>query len=274
MNKKLIEKWFPVKEISRDAEIEMAYKSTPAYIKHARELGIFGKMERDFFDPKIRNLHPWFARRPCSAARAITLFSILTKCDNDDVFMEALGWYMKKEAYLQNKYPPLLVYTDPKKDIIANLLNNEKKNLEEIFVCDPMAGGGAIPFESLRLGFRTMAIDYNPVAYIILKATIEYPAKYGRELADRVKEEAKKLISYIEKNLGDFYPENTEGYIFARGIKCPKCSGHIPLVHNSEIAHKHYLGLHFNKDKKNFTSNIFYIFQKRTFFFAGVNKNE
>ncbi len=48
MNKKLIEQWFPVKEISRDAGIEMAYKSAPAYIKHARELGVSGNIARDF----------------------------------------------------------------------------------------------------------------------------------------------------------------------------------------------------------------------------------
>ena len=256
MDKKLIEMWFPVKEISRDAGIEMAYKSAPAYIKHTRELGIAGKIGRDFFDPKIRNLHPWFARRPCSAARAITLASILNDGVDKSVFMDILGWNMKKDAYIQNKYPPLLFYTDPKKDIIANLLHEEGKNPDEIIVCDPMAGGGTIPFESLRLGFRTVAVDYSPVAYIILKATIKYPAQYGNELAKRVKEEAKKLIFHIEKKLDDFYPEDAEGYIFARGIKCPKCGGHIPLVHSSEITAKYHLGFRFNKDKKTFKPYI------------------
>jgi len=256
MKRKLIEKWFPTKEISRDAGIEMAYKSASAYIKHAKELGISGNFERDFFDPKIRNLHPWFARRPCSAARAITLASIFTNDVNENLFMDALGWNRKKEAYIQNKYPPLLFYTDPNREIIANLLSKEGKKLDEIVVCDPMAGGGTIPFESLRLGVRSVAIDYSPVAYIILKATIEYPAKYGKKLASRVREEAKELISYIEKNLRDFYPENTEGYIVARGIECSKCGGHIPLAHNSEIARNYYLGFHFSKKNKNFTPYI------------------
>ena len=170
--------------------------------------------------------------------------------------MDALGWNMKKDAYIQNTYPPLLFYAEPKRDMIVDLLNKERKKSDKIAVCDPMAGGGTIPFESLRLGFRTVAIDYNPVAYIILKATIEYPAKYGKELANRVREEAKKLISYIEKNLGDFYPEDAEGYIFARGVKCPKCDGHIPLVHNSEIAGNYYLEFHFSNKAKRFTSYI------------------
>lgn len=58
MGKKLIEKWFPVKEISRDAEIEMAYKSAPAYIKHARELGISGNIGRNFFRSKNKESAP------------------------------------------------------------------------------------------------------------------------------------------------------------------------------------------------------------------------
>lgn len=256
MNRKLIEKWFPVKEISRDAEIEMAYKSIPAYIKHAREIGINGSVGRDFFDPKIRNLHPWFARRPCSASRAVTLASILSESIDSKVFMDAIGWNIKKEVYFQNKYPPLLFYADPKRDLIADLLSKEGKNPDKVFVCDPMAGGGSIPFESLRLGFRTLAIDYNPVAYIILKTTLEYPAKYGKELANRVEEEARKLISYIEDNLGSFYPRDVEGYIIGRGIKCPKCDGIIPLVHSSEITSKYYLAFHFNNEEKNFTPYI------------------
>ncbi|MCS7144611.1 MAG: hypothetical protein NZ879_06280 [Archaeoglobaceae archaeon] len=116
-----------------------------------------------------------------------------------------------------------------------------------------MAGGGSIPLESLRLGFRTTAVDYSSVAYLILKATIEYPAKYGLRLLERVREEANNLITYIEKNLGHFYHGESEGYIFARGILCPKCSGLIPLIHNSELGGKYYIGFHFEKDDRSFT---------------------
>ena len=119
-----------------------------------------------------------------------------------------------------------------------------------------MDGGGSIPLESLRLGCKTVAIDYRPVAYIILKATIEYPAKYGKELASRVNEEAIRLIEHIEKNIGEFYTQDAEGYIFARGFECSKCGGHIPLVNNSEITRKYYLGFHFNNEDKRFTPYI------------------
>ena len=36
-------------------------------------------------------------------------------------------------------------------------------------VLDPMAGGGTIPFESLRLGLTTLAGELNPVACTVLQ---------------------------------------------------------------------------------------------------------
>ena len=47
-------------------------------------------------------------------------------------------------------------------------------------VLDPFAGGGAIPLEAMRLGCEVTAMDINPVAWFILKCTLEYP----RKLAD------------------------------------------------------------------------------------------
>ena len=38
-------------------------------------------------------------------------------------------------------------------------------------------GGGAIPLEAMRLGCEVTAIDINPVAWFILKCTLEYPQK-------------------------------------------------------------------------------------------------
>ncbi len=46
-------------------------------------------------------------------------------------------------------------------------------------ILDPFAGGGSYPLEALRLGCETFANDYNPVAVLILKATLEYPQRFG-----------------------------------------------------------------------------------------------
>ena len=106
----LIERWFPVRELSRDAEIEMSYKGIPAYIKHCRELKATKKGKiRDFYDPKIRNMHPWFARRPCSVARATTLAALLPAHFPERDFMKAIGWDEKATTCVAEQYPPLLV---------------------------------------------------------------------------------------------------------------------------------------------------------------------
>ena len=44
-------------------------------------------------------------------------------------------------------------------------------------VLDPFAGGGAIPLEAMRLGCQSTAIDINPVAWFILKCTLDYPRR-------------------------------------------------------------------------------------------------
>jgi len=44
-------------------------------------------------------------------------------------------------------------------------------------VLDPFAGGGSIPLEAMRLGCEATAVDINPVAWFILKCTLEYPQK-------------------------------------------------------------------------------------------------
>ncbi len=47
-------------------------------------------------------------------------------------------------------------------------------------VLDPFSGGGAIPLEAGRLGCKPIANDYNPVAYLILRASCEWPQRYGK----------------------------------------------------------------------------------------------
>ena len=46
-------------------------------------------------------------------------------------------------------------------------------------VLDPFAGGGAIPLEAMRLGCRVTASDLNPVAWFVLKCTLDYPQRFA-----------------------------------------------------------------------------------------------
>ena len=73
-------------------------------------------------------------------------------------------------------------------------------------VLDPFAGGGAIPLEAMRLGCEATAIDINPVAWFILKCTLEYPQKLAGQ--------KRPLPDFILRNR-----EFMEEFFKAQGIK-------------------------------------------------------
>jgi len=206
----LLEEWIPVRELSRDAAIEMSFKPIQAYIARCRELGLSCK-GRVFFDPKIRSLHPWLARRPRSIARALNLAALLPPSISAEDFLRYLGF--SRENLLKATsmgYPPLSSY----------LLPNPPANIpREVTILDPMAGGGSIPLESAILGINTVACDYNPVSYLLLRATIEFPAKYGIELWRRLASEVKALSIYVKRELSPYYESGVEGYIILREVR-------------------------------------------------------
>ena len=139
-------------------------------------------------------------------------------------------------------------------------------------VLDPFAGGGAIPLEAGRLGCQPIANDYNPVAYLILRATCEFPQKYGKpgrrkvvveEFGKKVEREievpnvlahdlekwAKWILEKAKGKIGHLYPPGKDGrpvvgYLWARTAPCsnPSCGGEIPLLRSLLVCNK--------KDKK------------------------
>jgi adenine-specific DNA methylase len=106
------------------------------------------------------------------------------------------------------------------------------------------------------------ANDYNPVAVLILKCTLEYPQKYGRPvkiksndltqtetlinpLIEDVKKWGNWVLEEAKKEIGKFYPNDEDGsipvgYIWARTIPCqnPSCGAEIPLMRQFWLAKK------------------------------------
>ncbi len=127
-------------------------------------------------------------------------------------------------------------------------------------VLDPTAGGGSIPFEALRLGHNVIANELNPVAAVILKATVDYPARYGPSLATDIKKWGERLVSHVETEMADITPfsplpqeerqdlrqhcdrcpelisefggkeYDQTGLIYCRQVTCPHCRGDAPLL--------------------------------------------
>jgi putative DNA methylase len=135
-------------------------------------------------------------------------------------------------------------------------------------VLDPFSGGGAIPLEGSRLGCEAIANDYNPVAYLTLRATCEFPQRYGKPGKRAIVEESfgktverevnvpNVLVHDVEhwvgwvldlarQRIGHLYPAGTDGrpvmgYLWARTVSCsnPSCQGDIPMLRNLLVCDK------------------------------------
>ena len=205
--------------------------------------------------PKIHNIHTWFARRPAGPSRILTLYSVLPSNVNVSSLERITGI---NNALSKNT---VIYMTKPDRDSIKKIvLETTRRDVNNITVVDPMAGGGSIPLESLRLGFRTIAVEYNPVAYLVLKATIEFPAKYADSgLFEETVKAARELMERARRELGEYFGVNSKSYIYARGVKCFSCGGLIPVEGVSpEITRdpsfkKRYLRINFDEKKKTFT---------------------
>jgi len=225
-DKRLIEVDFPLKEVSEESAREKN-------IRHGH----------------ISTLHIWWARRPLAASRA-TIYAALVPAPKD-------------EKELREKLKFIAELSKWENSLNENLIEKARKDIRDFFggrapkILDCFAGGGSIPLEALRLGCETYALEYNPVAVLILKAVLEYPQKYGKKLVEDVKKWGQWVYEEAKKEIGKFYPEGVipeqkvlsdeggekyipVGYIWARTIKCPNpsCQAEIPLMRQFWLARK------------------------------------
>lgn len=198
--------------------------------------------------PPDKRLHVWWARRPLTAARAAVLGSVLPADFPRDVFERLLGFgrpgaeLVQVRAWMDSGYRvPGGFNCDRafKRGLLDEHLVKAHKAAEKVWgrkpsVIDPMSGGGSIPLESARLGFETLANEYNPVACSVLEATVDYPFRFGEELATKTLQWAEVWERRITERLARFYPEHrlakVHAYIFARTIPCPDTKHHTPLI--------------------------------------------
>ena len=176
--------------------------------------------------PPIVKLHKYSTRKPLITSRMVVAAGILGENDlnTDEDFSKLLGIdpKLKYRAY---------------KNIPTSLINKiNEKYLEKPTILDPFAGTGTIPFEALRLGLNVVALDYNPVAYLIMKGTLEFPLKYNKTIYQDVEEYSNKIYTKLKKELSNYYPRHNgvepRAYIHSWAVKCPTCGNITPLVNN------------------------------------------
>jgi adenine-specific DNA methylase len=145
----------------------------------------------------ISTFHVWPARQPLAACRAALLATLLP--DPGDpakraALLTAIGGEVKIERQESTDDDGNLV-VEEKPTVRGGVLawNMDDSEILEGMrlairkahgdkvpqVFDPFAGGGAIPLEAMWLGCHASASDLNPVAWLLLKGTLEYPRKYA-----------------------------------------------------------------------------------------------
>jgi adenine-specific DNA methylase len=234
---RLIERWLPIAEIG----IESLRERTPM---------------TPF--PAPNRLHVWWARRPLVASRAAVLASLLPADADRERFTHVLGIHgdpiaAKRRIAIADRngerlganaygYPRAFSYTPTSEDRAWVAHEAKRAGVSTPRVLDPTAGGGSIPFETTRLGIAAIANDLNPVAALIERATLEWPAKHGLAVRTEFLRLGSELVRRVRERLSWAYPPEPspdcrpDGYLWARTITCPYCDGLIPLSPNWRLA--------------------------------------
>ena len=233
---RLIERWLPIAEIGEES------------VRERRSMTAL---------PPIYYLHVWWARRPLVASRAAVLASLLPADADREKFLYVIGIHgdpvasrrridaarrtgerFEGQAY---SYPRAFSHV-PGHECRFWLTEVFDRQPSEFSILDPTAGGGSIPFETSRVGFEGFANDLNPVAALVMRATVQWPSEHGRELKRQFEILAARFVEIREEWLSPWFPDEGQedriltNFLWARAITCPYCEGLVPLSPNWRLA--------------------------------------
>jgi adenine-specific DNA methylase len=194
--KRLIEVAFPLKQTSLDSVHEKN-------VRHGH----------------ISTLHIWPARRPLAACRAVLIATLLPDPGDPEerqLILEKLGGTVVQRVRRKKDAEGRMV-EEVSEETEGGILHWGRESgldlawfrqkIREAYggrapkVLDPFAGGGAIPLEAMRLGCEATAVDINPVAWFILKCTLEYPQRLAgqkRPLPDFAVQDREFMEEYLK----------------------------------------------------------------------------
>jgi len=207
--------------------------------------------------PPHRYLHPWFARRPTPVSRLAILASIMPKETTSNELLQLMQIGPKQDLngeiarYVESRkategdrsgtlgdhygYPRPFTQSPsiPQRDDLHSKLK-QFWNGELPTVLDPTAGGGVIPFESLRYDLPTVANELNAVPTMMLKTILEYAPKFP-DLDEEVTSWAKLIDERATEKLHDYFPSQESNQIVSHyastyTVECDECGFDIPLL--------------------------------------------
>ena len=230
-DRRLIEEWLPITELGIESD---------------RERGASSAL------PPIYYLHTWWARRPLIISRAAVLASILPAGVDRKKFTHALGIHgdpaktrqlIAQAVKIGKRYSKGFDYKRAFQytlsiDDVEWLNHTHGIPVHDIVVVDPTAGGGSIPFEAAKIGYRIFANDLNPVSVLIMQATLKWPLLYNNSIKNEFVQLTSQYKTIIKEKLESFFPQEQNRdsepmtFLWSRTISCPYCHGLIPLSPN------------------------------------------
>ena len=238
--RRLIETWLPIEALSEESVRERRFSLQGGAL------------------PPVSYLHVWWARRPLVFCRAAILAALLPEDADRDRFLHMIGIHgdpvaarregdrRKRLGHTLNEralygYPRAFKYLPDSRDREWFSEALRRAGTSPSLLVDPTAGGGSIPFEAIRLGLPIVANDLNPVAAVILEATLDYPARFGHAVLSELDRLAAAFVRAGEPRFEGIFPREPEGvqvlaYLWARTIRCPHCEGLVPLSPNWRLA--------------------------------------
>ena len=193
--------------------------------------------------PPINKMIYWWTRKPLVVGRAMTLASTLSDIKDVKALLGDLNGTRRNFHHI------------PDNTKYAQKLGRDPKSIK---VLDPFGGAGNLAFPASQLGLDVTVSDYNPLAYLIEKSVLEYPAKYGANLAADFEKYAKLVIEKTKEECGRFFKENHLTYLWCWCILCPHCGQRVPLTNQMYIVNtpKKKIGIKFIPKDKNFTIEL------------------
>ncbi|WP_428098154.1 DUF1156 domain-containing protein [Candidatus Rariloculus sp.] len=232
---RLIERWLPIAALGEES------------IRERRSMTAL---------PPTYYLHVWWARRPLVASRAAVLATLLPADADQEKFLHVLGIHgdpvaarnaidraRRTGVRVKNPYGYDRAFgyrlDSSDREWLRSMLGN---GAERSTVLDPTAGGGSIPFETIRIELASLANDLNPVAALILKATVDWPSKFPDNVTLEFKNLAIDWREAVQHRLSEIFlqrdlPDRIDlTYLWARTVNCPYCNGLVPLSPNWRLA--------------------------------------
>jgi putative DNA methylase len=165
-----------------------------------RQASLDSLHEKNVRHGHISTLHIWPARRPLAASRATLIAALIPAPTNPDDrrrLVQRIGGTVvsvvkrkrlpdghERESLVDETIGGVLHWgreRGPEYEALKAAIR-ESYGGRPPRVLDPFAGGGAIPLEAMRLGCEVTAGDINPVAWFILKCTLEYPQRFASRM--------------------------------------------------------------------------------------------